>query len=91
MTIEQKIAKYGTPAGRWAGLGPYYAMFPVDFAREVVDRFCPRGGKVLDPFCGRGTVPFIAQATNRKSIGIDSNPVAWVFSKAKTHPEKKTR
>lgn len=78
---------YGDAYGRWRGLGPYYATFPVDFAKDVVTEFCPKGGKVLDPFCGRGTVPFVAQSTGRRALGIDSNPVAWVFSKAKTDPE----
>lgn len=72
--------------GRWCGFGPYYAMFPVDFARRVVNRFCPAGGSVLDPFCGRGTAPFVAQATGRKSLGTDLNPVAWLFSRVKTDP-----
>ena len=42
----------------------------------------------MDPFCGRGTAPFVAQATGRASLGIDSkNPAAWVFAKVKTDPE----
>lgn len=72
--------------GRWCGFGPYYAMFPVDFARRVVHRFCPTDGSVLDPFCGRGTAPFVAQATGRHALGSDVNPVAWVFAKTKTDP-----
>ncbi len=24
--------------GRWAGLGPYYAMFPMEFARTTIQR-----------------------------------------------------
>ena len=45
------------------------------------------GSNVLDPFCGRGTAPFVAQATGRSSLGIDINPAAWVFAKVKTSPE----
>ncbi|MDK9725540.1 MAG: site-specific DNA-methyltransferase [Sterolibacteriaceae bacterium MAG5] len=86
-------AKSWTPstvAGRWCGLGPYYAMFPVGFAREVVESYCPPGGVVADPFCGRGTVPFVAMATERQAVGCDINPVAWVYAKVKTdpHPDK---
>lgn len=79
-----------TVEGRWCGFGPYYAMFPVAFARSVVEAFCPPGGAVVDPFCGRGTVPFVAQATGRLSVGCDINPVAWVYAKVKTdpHPNK---
>ena len=79
--------KYCDAPGRWAGFGPYYAMFPVQFAKQVVDTMTPQGGRVLDPFCGRGTTPFVAQVTGRSSLGIDINPVAWVFAKVKTSPE----
>ncbi|MCY4042870.1 MAG: DNA methyltransferase [Candidatus Dadabacteria bacterium] len=79
---------FSTAAGRWAGFGPYYAMFPVGFAKWVVENMCPLGGAVLDPFCGRGTAPFVAQATGREAVGVDINPVAWVFAKTKTDPEK---
>lgn len=61
-------------------------MFPVSFARRVVARYCPADGAVLDPFCGRGTVPFVATATGRLSLGIDLNPVAYVYSSVKTNP-----
>ena len=79
--------KYSNAAGRWAGFGPYYAMFPVSFAKEVVATMTAKGGSVLDPFCGRGTAPFVARATGRASLGIDVNPVAWVFSIVKSSPE----
>jgi len=77
----------GTAVGRWSTLGPYYAMFPVGFVRTAVEAWCPAGAAVLDPFCGRGTVPYVARATGRESLGIDLNPVAWVFAAAKTDPE----
>lgn len=74
--------------GRWCGLGPYYAMFPVSFARQVIGRYCPPEGRVLDPFCGRGTAPFVAAVTGREGVGVDINPVAWVYSSAKINPVK---
>ncbi len=85
--MGQKAWRFCNASGRWAGFGPYYAMFPVNFAREVVESMTTNDGSVLDPFCGRGTAPFVAQATGRKSLGVDQNPVAWVFSKVKTSPE----
>lgn len=77
---------FSTAEGRWCGFGPYYAMFPVDFARSVVENFCTEAGSVIDPFCGRGTVPFVALASGRQSFGCDINPVAWVFSDVKINP-----
>ena len=85
--MNKPPGKYSNAPGRWAGFGPYYAMFPVNFARQVVETMTPKGGSVLDPFCGRGTAPFVAQATGRAALGIDMNPVAWVFAKVKTSPE----
>lgn len=79
----------GSAEGRWSSLGPYYAMFPIEFARWVVERFCPKGGVVLDPFCGRGTVPYVSMVSDRLSIGCDVNPVAWLYSKTKTDPHHK--
>ena len=76
-----------TAVGRWSTLGPYYAMFPVGFVRRTVEAFCPPGGAVLDPFCGRGTVPYVARVTGRPSLGTDLNPVAFLFASAKTDPE----
>ena len=85
--MENLDWKYANAAGRWAGFGPYYAMFPVKFAKQVIETMSPQGGRVLDPFCGRGTAPFIAQVMGRLSLGIDLNPAAWVFAKVKTSPE----
>ena len=86
--MNKQHDKYGNADGRWAGFGPYYATFPISFARAVIETMSPRrGGRVMDPFCGRGTAPFVAQATGRASLGIDLNPAAWVFAKVKTDPE----
>lgn len=86
-TGEDQILRRSTATGRWARLGPYYAMFPLDFALDTIEKFSSPGDSVLDPFCGRGTVPIIAKSTGRQSVGIDLNPVAFVFSAAKTDPE----
>lgn len=76
----------GTPAGRWAGFGPYYAMFPMDFAFQVVRDYCPEGGSVFDPFAGRGSSIYAAAAQERGGLGIELNPVGWVYGKAKLRP-----
>ena len=77
---------FGTAAGRWARLGPYYAMFPIPFVSEVIRLFTKPGKTIVDPFCGRGTVPFIAMVSGVKAIAADINPVAWIYSKTKTDP-----
>lgn len=77
-----------TPEGRWARLGPYYAMFPIEFAQAAIDRFTRPGDLVLDPFCGRGTAPYAAMIAGRDALAAEINPVAWIYAAAKTAPER---
>lgn len=72
--------------GRWVGLGPYYAMFPTDFAFWIVKRYTRTGRGVLDPFCGRGMSVFAAAAQGRHGLGIEINPVGWIYAKTKLNP-----
>ncbi|WP_419910877.1 DNA methyltransferase [Candidatus Poriferisodalis sp.] len=77
---------FATPEARWARLGPYYAMFPIRFAQDAVDRFTEPGDVVLDPFCGRGTAPYAAMVAGRDAVACEINPVAWVYAATKTAP-----
>lgn len=66
-------------------------MFPEDFVETWVSRLTRRGQVVLDPFCGRGTTPFQSLLMERKAVGNDVNPVAYVVTRAKTStPAAKT-
>lgn len=67
-------------------MGPYYAMFPVMFADDVVRTYTRPGDVVLDPFAGRGTAIFSAATQDRSAIGIEVNPVGYVYAKAKLNP-----
>ena len=75
--------------GRWVRFGPYYAMFPVEFVTEMIRLHRKPGQAVVDPFCGRGTVPFVAMTMGLPAVAADISPVAWVYTKTKTdpHPE----
>ena len=88
-------ASYGlgpsTPEGRWARLGPYYAMFPIDFARSAIDSYTRPGDLVLDPFCGRGTAPYAAMVAGRGALGGEVNPVAWIYAATKIAPARDPR
>jgi hypothetical protein len=77
---------FGSAWDRWSGVGPYYAMFPVSFADGVIAQHTIKGDAVLDPFAGRGTAPFSAAALGRVGIGIEVNPVGWLYGAAKLHP-----
>ena len=80
--------KYNTAEKRWAGIGPYYAMFPAEFADSVIQKYTTPNDVVLDPFAGRGTAVYSAAIRGRNGVGIELNPVGWVYGKAKLSPAK---
>ena len=86
MSAPQPLGKYSTAESRWAGIGPYYAMFPTAFADKVVAEYTKPGDTVLDPFAGRGTAIFSAATQGRQAIGIEINPVGYVYANAKLKP-----
>lgn len=47
------------------------APFPERLARQVIQYLSPIGATVLDPFCGSGTTPYVAQKHGRKALGFD--------------------
>jgi SAM-dependent methyltransferase len=67
------------------GICPYFTMFPIEFPLGVLATGAKRKsrGRVLDPFCGRGTSNFAARLLGYSSFGIDGNPVAVAVSQAK--------
>lgn len=68
---------------RFHALCPYFAMFPESFAETWLERLTKPGDIVLDPFSGRGTLPFQALLMGRRAVATDINPVAFCISKAK--------
>lgn len=53
--------------------GAHFATFPEDLIRPCVLAGCPKGGTILDPFAGAGTVGVVAKRNNRNFIGIELN------------------
>lgn len=49
----------------------HFAPYPVDLCRIPILATCPKGGLILDPFCGIGTTLLAARNLGRKSVGID--------------------
>jgi hypothetical protein len=90
-TSKRKAPTFQTAIDRWARVGPYYAMFPVDFAFEVIETYTQPGDRVLDPFVGRGSSIYAAAAKDRTGCGIEINPVGWVYSSVKLRPTTKDR
>jgi site-specific DNA-methyltransferase (adenine-specific) len=44
---------------------------PTSLMEELIERSCPPGGLVVDPFCGSGPVLEAAQKLGRRAIGIE--------------------
>ena len=88
-TESKETSFYGTAASRWAGVGPYYAMFPVGFAIAAVKEYTKPNDFIFDPFAGRSTSLFAAASEGRHGIGIEINPVGWVYGKAKLQTASK--
>jgi hypothetical protein len=78
-----------TATTRWATFGPYYAMFPIEFAFQVIDQFSKKGDYVIDPFAGRYSAIYASAMLERNSTGIEINPVGWIYGKTKLSPASK--
>lgn len=53
------------------GNAKHYATFNSDLITKPILAGCPKGGIILDPFCGSGTTGVKAIELGRKFIGID--------------------
>jgi len=67
------------------GRGAHYAPYPEDLCKIPILATCPKGGIVLDPFCGTGTTMAVAFHLERKSIGIDLAPDYIRNAEARCH------
>ena len=70
------------------GFHSYPARLHPQTARRLVERLSPKEGRVLDPFCGSGTVVVEARTLGRTALGSDLNPLAvelsWLKSRGFT-------
>lgn len=63
---------WGIPLSKYRDA--HFAVFPEKLVEICILAGCPEAGIVLDPFCGSGTVPLVAQKLGRRFLGIDINP-----------------
>jgi len=87
--IKEIVKGFNTAESRWSRFGPYYAMFPVDFAFEVVEKYSKPGDFIIDPFAGRSSSIFAGGVLGRHSLGIEINPVGWLYGSVKLNPADK--
>jgi hypothetical protein len=62
----------------------YPARMHAAIAAHVIERLTEPGGRVVDPFCGSGTVLVEAMTLGRRSAGVDLNPLAIRVAEVKT-------
>lgn len=87
--IETITKGFKTAEARWSRFGPYYAMFPIDFAFDVVNEYSNEGDYILDPFAGRSSSIYAGGVLGRHSLGIEINPVGWIYGSVKLNPADK--
>lgn len=61
----------------------YQGKLKPSIAHHLVETFVPMGGRVFDPFCGVGTIPFEAALNGRFAMGMDISAMAYYISQAK--------
>lgn len=66
------------------GFHAYAGRIPPSLCRRVIVRWSAPGDRVLDPFCGSGTVLVEAEALGRAAVGIDLSPLATRLSRVRT-------
>lgn len=62
----------------------HYAAYPEALVKPCILAGCPEGGVVLDPFVGTGTTVRVAQALNRKGVGLELDPKSCAIARRRT-------
>ncbi len=68
------------------GFHTYPARMHPETADRLVRAFSSQGARVLDPFCGSGTVLVEALIHARSAFGVDLNPLAVRLAQCKLRP-----
>lgn len=90
IATKKIIHGFSTAEARWARFGPYYAMFPLEFAFEVIEKYSKKGDFIIDPFAGRCSSIYAGGVSGRNSLGIEINPVGWLYGTVKLNPADKS-
>jgi site-specific DNA-methyltransferase (adenine-specific) len=73
---EREGHAHGCPAGKpWPHIHAHPTQKPAELMEYLLKLFdTPRGGKVIDPFCGSGTTLVAAARLHREAVGIEREP-----------------
>ncbi|MEJ0003485.1 MAG: DNA methyltransferase [Pararobbsia sp.] len=73
------------PHPGWTEFFPYYAGFPEDFARRIIESSgLPSSAVIYDPWNGSGTTTYAAAQLGYAACGIDLNPVMVLVARARS-------
>lgn len=67
------------------GIYPYRGKMSAIDAAYVISQLA-QNSRLLDPFCGTGTIIYEAQLRGLQVTGVDNNPLACIISRGKTEP-----
>ena len=73
------------PIHRWV---PWIAGYSQQFVQDVLTRYLPRPGTVLDPFAGVGTTLVEAVLSGHRGVGFEINPYAGFACRIKLNAHK---
>lgn len=79
-----RAAEHSPPDVATHGMHAYPARMHAAIATHVIERLTKPGARVVDPFCGSGTVLVEAMTLGRRSAGVDLNPLAIRIAEVKT-------
>jgi len=86
---RHRAVEIGGAQSRWACVGPYYAMFPMNHVGKIIHAYSNPGDAVLDPFAGRFSVPAVASYMGRVGCGMEISPLGWLYGKVKLAPAQR--
>ena len=66
------------------GIYPYRGKISAVDAEGIIGQLDPRA-RVLDPFCGSGTIIYEAVRKGHKAFGVDANPIAEIIASGKVN------
>jgi DNA modification methylase len=64
---------------------------PLDIVGRCIERYSNPGDLVLDPFCGLGTVPYLAVKMGRRGYGVDLSEMYWETAVGYCHAAEQER
>ncbi|WP_158305925.1 DNA methyltransferase [Anaeromyxobacter sp. Fw109-5] len=83
--LENGAAARRDPKYVTHGIHDYKGKFYPQLAKTLLNLSVSQPGcRILDPFCGSGTVLLEAQLSGHRAVGFDLNPLAVLISRAKT-------